>query len=127
MDETINWTANFQMMGGPKIAASQKMQVNAYAKTAFDVKKGKGVEVQLGGAGPIQFLIVSASEHGDKLTYTVNGGANKFTLDAPLMLVGSSAVSHLDPALTKMHFQNDLDKDVTIEILAGCKSVTPDA
>lgn len=131
MSEKINWTLNVQVVGGPKMSASQTVTVDAYDKIQVTVGVGaqesKTVEVQPGPAGRVQFLLISSDQYGDngdKLTYKVNDAVNPpIKLDAPQLLIGDGAVGLLGAAPgagpATLHFANGLDKPVNIEILVG--------
>lgn len=89
MAEKISWTLNVQVVGGPKISASKTMTVDAYDKIEVVIPGGDDttpgaatVEVQPGGSGQVQFMLITSSVYDAKLTYSVDGGS-PIKLDAP--------------------------------------------
>ncbi len=123
MSEKINWTINVQVVGGPKMSASQTVTVDAYDKIGVTVPAGetdKEVEVQPGPAGRLQFLLVSSDQFGDDLTYKVNNTGDAIKLDAQQLLIGDGAVGLLGASPPEtLSFTNDLAQDANIEILVG--------
>jgi hypothetical protein len=101
MSEKINWTLNVQVVGGPKISASQTLIVDAYDKIDVVIPGGDSttpgtatVEVQPGGSGQVQFLLITSSLYDANLTYSVDGGS-AIQLDAPQLLMGNGAIGLL--------------------------------
>ena len=124
MPEKINWTLNVQVAGGPKLFASSTLTLDAYDKIQVGIEAGatdKKVEVQPGGAGHVQFLLITSDPYGEGLTYKVNDSASSkvIKLDGPHLLIGKGAVGLLDPAPTSLFFSSSLGKDATVEILIG--------
>ena len=83
MPEQIQWTFNIQAVGGPRKAASQTIEVEAYDKIQVTVDGDTGggpgvktVEVQPGGTGQVRFLLVTAGSYDPPLIYKVDGGAD---------------------------------------------------
>jgi len=129
MPEKINWTLSAQVIGGPKISVAKTMDVDAYDKihVSIDAKATDAeVEIQPGGSGQVQFLLISADQYNDKVSYKVNDEASTtiILLDGPHLLIGSGAVGLLDEAPTSLFFSNDLDSNVSIDILVG-RDATP--
>jgi hypothetical protein len=124
MPEKINWTLNVQVVGGPKISASQTTTVDAYDKIQVTVEAGetdKVVEVQPGPVGRVQFLSIGSKQFGDDLTYKVNAAGGPISLDAQQLLIGDGAVGLLGAAPETLSFTNNLAEPVDIEILVGRK------
>jgi hypothetical protein len=129
MSEKINWTLNVQVVGGPMLSSSDTMIVDAYDKIQVSADVGatdKKVEVQPGGSGQVQFLLITSDKYGEKLTYKVNDSASTkiIKLDGPQLLIGKGAVGLLDPAPSSLFFTNSLDVGASIEILVG-RDATP--
>jgi hypothetical protein len=129
MPEKISWTLNVQVVGGPKLLASQTITVDAYDMlqvSILDAAADKEVQVQPGASG-VQFLLISSDQYGDKLTYKVNDGSSSTSaikLDAPHVLIGSGAVGLLDKAPIKLLFSNTMGKAASVQILVG-RDATP--
>lgn len=129
MPEKINLTLNVQVVGGPRISASKTITVDAYDKIEVVIPDGatdEDIEVQPGGAGQVQFLLISSDQYGADLTYKVNDAtADPIKLDAQQLLMGDGAVGLLGSAPEKLLFSNGLGSDASIQILAGRKATTP--
>jgi hypothetical protein len=123
MSEKINWTLNVQVVGGPKISAAQTVTVDAYDKIQVTIGTGAAdevVDVQPGGAGRVQFLLISSDQFGDDLTYKVNNAGDDIKLDAQQLFIRDGAVGLLGTSPpTTLGFTNNLAQDANIEILVG--------
>ena len=128
----ITWTLNVQVSKGPNVSATDELLVEAYDKIDVAVaasEQGKQVEIQPGGAGQVQFLLLKSTQyHAADLTYSVSTAeatkADRNKLDALLVLIGNGAVELLGTAPDSLFFYNDLAEDVTIELLVG-RDATP--
>jgi len=123
MSEKINWTLNVQVVGGPKMSASQTVTVDAYDKIQVPVDAqdtDKVVEIQPGSVGRVQFLLISSNQFGDDLTYKVNNAGDAIKLDAQQLLIGDGAVGLLGASPPEtLSFTNHLPQNVNIEVLVG--------
>lgn len=134
MTEKINWSALVQVVGGPKLSASDTAVVEAYDKIRINIEAGtdKEVEIQPGGEGQASLLMIVSSKYSnpgsetEKLTYKVNDGTDSIELDGPHLLIGKGAVSLLDAAPTSLSFTNDLGVDVSVDILVGRDATPPE-
>lgn len=121
----IKLTAGIVVANGPSMAISQDLTLDAYDKIDITVASGgtKDVALQPGPAGRVQLLFISSSLYSDKLTYKINGGANSFALDQPLLLAGHGAVTLFTDPPTKLTFANATAgagaQDAAVQILAG--------
>lgn len=124
MKEKIAYTLNVQVVSGPKLTATNTLEVDAYDKITVAIAASTtDKEVTL--AGQVQFLMVMASTYKPTpLTYKVNNSSDVFTLDTPQILTGQGAVKLLDAAPTKLLFSNASAQDIVIEILTG-RDATP--
>jgi hypothetical protein len=132
MSKKIYWKVEVQAEGGPKIAESQNVSVEAYDSIDVVVKAGvseEDVQVQPGGAGQVQLLVIKSSEYSTDLTYSVNAAegtaSNRIKLDTLQMFVGDGAVGLFGatPPQT-LYFYNNTSNDITIQILVGRKATT---
>lgn len=133
MSEQVKWTLNIEVVDGPKMSASKTETVDAYDKIEAEIPKKqngaetKTVEVQPGGAGKVQFLLIKSSAYGEKLTYKAQddtGDSAIIKLDSIQLLIGAGAVGLLGKAPQKLIFSNELDQTASIEILVGRKATT---
>ncbi|MBE9533941.1 MAG: hypothetical protein IMF03_03005 [Proteobacteria bacterium] len=132
MTEKINWTLNVQVVGGPKILASDTIDVDAYDKIDVTIEPDaseKEVQIQPGDLGQVQFLLIKSDQYGDGLTYKVNDASSDaiITLDALQVLIGDGAVGLFKGSPEKLLFTNNLVSDgdkipASIQILVGRKA-----
>lgn len=120
MSQKIVWKLDISVVDGPKVSASAEMTVEAYDKLSVDVEaeSSKTLEVQPGGAGQVQLLLIK-SNHYKKLWYQINSGGNKIKLDSLQLFIGSGAADALGAPLTDLKFENESEEDAVIEILVG--------
>lgn len=130
---TINATASFQVPGGPTLALTSTIAVEAYDRIDVTVNpgdSGKQVEIQPGSASQIRLLVIKASLYGAKLSYVVGNGSTDSTpviLDGPQLFIGKGGVSlfGVDPKVIKFsNTETDSAKAAQIEILVG-RDATP--
>ena len=121
MTESINWSLNVQVIGGPKIMASDSKEIEAYDKIEVTVEENttKQVEIQPGGDDRVQFLLIKSDTYSENLTYKVNELTTIIELDALQVFIGNGAVGLLTESPKKLVFTNDLTTPVSIEILVG--------
>lgn len=126
MPETIVLTISAIVGAGPKLKESRTLAVDAYDKISIDVpdQGNLEVEIQPGGAGSIQLLLVTSSVYGANLKYTVNADNTDRILDQPHVLVGSGSVALFGQEPEKLTFDNTTGEDAQIQILVG-RDATP--
>jgi hypothetical protein len=130
MSVKINWACNVQVVNGPKISASDTIEVDAYDNVEVMVPKhqnnadGKAtVDVQPGDQSQVMFLLIQSDTYkGGSVSYAVKGSTKSVKLDAQQSLIGSGAVSLLDGAPTKLTFTNSGPADASVRILIGRKA-----
>jgi hypothetical protein len=124
MPETLNWSYATQVVGGPTIAASGALEVEAYLKITVTVPAGGSLDVEVlpGGGGAVQLLVINPAAPSEDLTYTV--GAEEVVLDGPHVLIGAGAVGLLAATVGTLAFANAGAEDAQIAILAG-RDATP--
>ena len=134
MSESIGWSLDVQVVGGPKLSLSEAIVVDAYDKLGLVVPAASGtpptagkvtVEVQPGTADKVQFLLLTSSIYDPKLTYKVGTGAD-IKLDAPILLVGAGAVGLLGQAQQNFVFSNNVSpaQAASVTILVGRKATS---
>ena len=128
MSREISWKVDVKVIDGPKVAASDKLEVEAYGMvevTAPDKDTDGGkvtVDVQPSDSGVKFLLITTASGEYKDLTYKVDGGDTR-TLNAPLLLIGEGAVKLLGATQEQFEFTNTGTSQITVNILVGRKAV----
>jgi hypothetical protein len=124
MPEKLSWTFAARVLGGPTVAGSGELDVDAYVKVAVTIKKNttQDVEVFPGAGGSAQLVVISPAKPDPKLTYNVGG--NDVPLDGPHVLIGSGAVRMLGQAIGTLKFKNQTQEDAQLSIIAG-RDATP--
>jgi hypothetical protein len=124
MPEKLSWTLAARVLGGPTIAQSGELEVEAYVKVAVTIKKGttQDVEIFPGAGGNAQVVVISPATPSDELTYEVGG--TSVALDGPHVMIGAGAVGFLGAKVGTLTFKNAAAQDADISILAG-RDATP--
>lgn len=129
MSHSIAWKFQIQAAGGPTLAASSTLSMDAYEKTQVILSSGDTDKV-VSLAANAALLIVSASAYTDsvpahQLSYKINNAGSAIVLPSALILIGKPAVDQFaQAALTSLSFTNGLDNDVVIDILTA-RDATP--
>ncbi|HZT58773.1 MAG TPA: hypothetical protein VFA21_09135 [Pyrinomonadaceae bacterium] len=131
MSVKIHWALNVQVDGGPRVSASDAVEVDAYDYIEVSVPKhdnGKDGEatadVQPGASADVLFLLIQTDTYKDSpLSYTVENSTKSVKLDAQQTLVGAGATGLLDGPPTKLNFSNAGASDASVRILVGRKAV----
>lgn len=128
MSQSINWQIDVQLAGGAKHILADTFESSAVDQVEIVVPPAAGggavgnltVHVQPGGAGAVQFLMMTANIYHQDLTYTVDGGA-AIKLDAPLFLLKEGAIGLLGATQKDFVFSNAIvpPTPVSITILVG--------
>ena len=127
MPETIVVTINADVASGPKLKESRTLVVDAYDKISVSVPDQTTdleVEIQPGGTGSIQLLVVRSNAYGEDLKYTINADTTDHVLDQPHVLIGTGSIGLYGAEPTKLVFDNTLGEDAQIQILVG-RDATP--
>ena len=134
MSDKIKWNLNVEVLGGPKISASQTEIVDAYDKIEVEVPATSDgstpgevtIEVQPGDLEDVKFMLIRSDQYSSKLTYTVKNsggtdGATDVELDSLQLLVGKGAVSLLKEPPATLVFSNliGVNKVANVSILVG--------
>lgn len=125
MAETINWTTNVQVVGGPMFTIGGAEDVTAYEVIDVNIAGGGSTDVTIGASGTnLTFLLAQADMYNVLLTYTVNpvAGATVHKFDAPVMLVGPGATGLLAAVVTSIKFANGMTDAINIKLLIGRKA-----
>jgi hypothetical protein len=131
MSVKIHWTLNVQVEGGPRVAAADSVEVDAYDNIEVTVPKHTGADdgiavvgVQPGDASQVLFLLISADAYKDSpVSYKVGSSTKSVKLDAQQTLVGAGATGLLDGAPNELTFSNAGDADAKVRVLVGRKAV----
>lgn len=127
MGEKISWMLNVQVQGGPKIAASDTIEVDAYDKFEAKVLVGETKEIQLQPSDDVtkvDLILIKPDKPHEDLTYTINALTDSIKLDAAQLLIGEGAVSLFAEVPTKLVITNGSPADVFIQILVGREAIT---
>ncbi len=129
MSETINWSVNVQVPAGPRLAKSGTVEIDAYDKLDIAVADGetdKEIELQPGGLGQVQVLLLLTNDASEDLTYKVNAaGADPIPLDQPVhVYLGAGPIALLDAAAgpTSLFFSNASGADAAVQVFVGRKA-----
>lgn len=118
MPESISWTLNVQVVGGPKISAFDTLVVDAYDKIEAVIHANGSAMVNVQPGDDAQFLLITASSY-ENLTYQVDASGTGINLDGAHVLIGAGAVSLLGATQNQFEFTNTGGQDVTVSILVG--------
>lgn len=139
MAESITYSIDVSVAGGPRISQSRTVALEAYDKLKLVIPtgtSGSGLEVNIqpGGQGLAKLLVISASVY-DGLSYKVNDATTgEIQLDGPQFFSGEGGVGLLyEPPLsdaspappTKLFFLNASAEDITVEVLVARDAVVP--
>lgn len=121
IDITINFVAT--VAGGPSLGRSFTLEVDAYDLVAVSIAVGatdEAVELQPGGAGQVQFLLVLADSYDPALSYRVNSAADpSHDLDRELLLAGDGALGLLGAPPNQVLFTNATPQAISVQVLVG--------
>jgi hypothetical protein len=128
MPVQINWSVNVQVADGPQLGIAQTDSISGYDMVDVAIPPSSGsnttsVDLQPGSASQVRFLLITSSDYGAKLTYTVEGASGAVPLDTPQLLAGSGAIGLLQKDPKKLLFSNKLDGGPTVilRILVGAE------
>jgi len=126
----ITVSGSIVIPNGPQFPFNRTLDVEAYEE--IDITVGSGTvdkEVDLpSGTEPVQLIAIMSNLYADELTYKINTGTTARTLDQPLLLIGTGAVSLFSDSPAKLSFSNSTTgpnaKDAQLQILIG-RDATP--
>lgn len=137
MAESITYSIEVRVAGGPRIFESRTVELEAYDKVnlvvpASTAAPGLEANIQPGGRGLAKLLVISASVY-DGLSYKINDpSTQEIKLDGPQFFSGEGGVGLLyEPPLsdaspappTKLFFLNASTEDITVEVLVARDAV----
>ena len=135
MAEKMSWTIKVSVPGGPSVAVTRPVEIDAYDKLAFKIE-GKplnapqtlDVHVQPSPTEDVEFLYITSDLYGEALKYSVidgAAGAADVVLDGPHVFAGAGMVGLLGSSPKKLEFSNGMGngKDANITILVGRKVI----
>lgn len=124
----INTLFKTTVEGGPAISRQFKIEVDAFDMIDLSVEDGAAdevVELQPGGSGQVQFLLVLADSYDPALSYKVNAGGNpSHDLDRELLLAGEAAVGLLGFPPNDLLFTNGTGQAIAVRVLVGRNATT---
>ena len=130
---TVTWTLTVQVSGGPVLAVSKTLEVEAYDKIdiAVDPAAEHEVELQPGGANQVSLLLIRSDLYDPKLSFKAvddSGESAAVVLDQPQLYSGGAVkLFGKDPHRLKIKNEfpaGDPSKRATVEILVG-RDATP--
>lgn len=128
MAESISWSLEVDVAGGPSISASPKKVVEGYDLTAVEAEAAAGgtAGTATGGVIPASstadMLVITATRYDDTdLTYDL-GTATDVALDAPQFFTRSQALLAFGADPDVITVNNNLDTPVTVTVLTGRSS-----
>lgn len=116
MTDTINYTMEMIITGGPTVSADNHFEAEGYEKIEANIPKGSvvtTVEVQPGALTQLQALIITAERYTD-LSFTVDEAVTEHTLDGPLMLIGPGNIAMIGATLNNLVFTNADTEDANL-------------
>jgi len=125
MAEQLSYTMSVIIPTGPKMGLSQVFEVEAYDKIKVAIEKDvpQTVEVAPGTGTSVQFMVITADNFPDAVTYTIGSGTQVHKLDAPHVYASAGQLEHLG-SLGTLQFTSTADDPVSVEILVG-RDATP--
>lgn len=123
----INWQFQTTIAGGPAFIINQpNIQVDGYDLVAVTIPVSGTVAVPIQpstGAGDVLFLVITSSQYGAGLSYTVDALSTNHVLDGPHMLIGSGAVAFLNSSAPPhtLTFDNTLTTKADVQVVVGRK------
>jgi hypothetical protein len=131
MPVKINWAMNVQIDGGPRVASSGAVEVDAYDSIEVTVPKHNNgtngtavVKVGPGAAADFLFLLIQTDSYKNApLSYTSETSTKSVKLDAQQTLIGAGATGLLDKPPTSLTFTNTGLTPATVRIVVGRKAV----
>ena len=127
MPEKLKWSFAVQVAGGPTIAHSGEMEVDAYVKLAVSIPPGREqpVEIFPGDGVSAQVFVISPTKPSESLTCTVGEGTEPVKLDGPHILIGAGAVGLFAAEIGTVTFLNDTAEEANVSILVGRDATPP--
>jgi len=131
MPVKINWAMNVQIDGGPRVASSGAVDVDAYESIEVTVPKSPAagqsgeaiVKVMPAGADVLFLLIQTETYANAPLSYKAADSTKAVKLDAQQTLVGAGAASLLDKVPTTLTLLNSGATPAKVRIIVGRKAV----
>lgn len=131
MPVKINWAMNVQIDGGPRVASSGAVDVDAYESIEVTVPKSPAagtageaiVKVMPAGADVLFLLIQTDTYANAPLSYKAADSTKAVKLDAQQTLVGLGAASLLDKVPTTLTFLNSGTTPAKVRVIVGRKAV----
>ena len=131
MPVKINWAMNVQIDGGPRVASSGAVEVDAYESIEVTVPKspaagtaGEAIVKVMPVAADVLFLLIQTDTYTNApLSYKAADSTKAVKLDAQQTLVGAGAASLLDKVPTTLTLLNSGATPAKVRIIVGRKAV----
>jgi hypothetical protein len=125
MAQTIRWSVDVTVDGGPAMSAAPSVRVDVYDKASIVVDAASGptspgeasIPLQSGSQDKIELMMITANRYDEALTYTLGGAT--IELDAPQLFTGGGMVSLFASNPETMEISNGLTTPVTVSVLVG--------
>ena len=132
MSKKIRWSLDVGVVGGPAIAASNTIEVDACDDVDVPaVENGKTVkaQVQPGDLGRVKFIVVHTESYENPPTVKVTDSPMEaIELTAPLVLIGEEAVGLLGASPQSLDITNTTSREesdpINVRVIVG-RDVTP--
>ena len=133
MPESIIWSFNVQVSGGPKQSLAQTLSIDAYdvLNVTVPATGSLDVAVQPSASGKVLFLLITSTPYDDgtgKLTYkskitpAPTPAPPILNLDGPQLFANAGLINLLGSIQETFTFKNDLAHSASISILVGRKA-----
>lgn len=126
MPHTIKVRMTITVDGGPQVAASRVLEVDAYDTLDVVIPNdgnAHSVEVQPDDGDQLRLVLLSASSYDPLVTWEADGSGTTHALDEPLLLAGESVAGLLRTPDNEIAFTNGGGDEVRLQILVGRDAV----
>lgn len=120
MAESITWSVQLAVAGGPQLRGAPKITVDGYDLTEVHAEAGdSGTGGVLPASSSAEVLMLTATRyHPSDLTYSL-GSASDVPLDGPQLFTRAMADAAFGADPDEITVTNGLDTAVTVTVLVG--------